>query len=645
MRANTGKASWVMLLCAIALLAFPVKGMAESEWTRIDVTSNDEVTYFLQNREIWRLSDAYEPEEKVYSCDEDVRNIFLSKDALYLAYREGSDIHFAQQLHDRAIDDLFIVSGEADVLDFAVVDNVFIVLWSISAQDMYLPDGMYRLSAFSSSGERQSIGWEFASAIAACADDRLMLSYNDGGLYEIYEMDLSEGTQVQIPANECGGVFALAKAGDAVYFINNAGLNRLDPEGETETVCLEDFWIVPGLSAANDGIICFAMDVRDEEPIQFVYSADVLRETAEERTLTVMLNGNTGLKDDRMRRAVALLREAYPGVSVRFSEPTQEQLNTILMAGGEGADVVLLTAGYDQAQIDSGAFVDLREYPEVIASAQPVAYLLPLVTNARGAQYGIPVLVWTDGISENEQLAAHAVAGFDGGDCTWVELLAAALQFEGDRNGDQRPDVYFLSDFSTECPTWLKQYLAAYGDELQFDTPLFRELAERYRTALNEGKICDHFNSEWGTALYSVESMDGISTYADDLPMPALDADAPARYATVSAFAVNANSGNQDIALRFLQCYLDPHAVFDNGGLEHLRLDEAEYVDMAQFTEKEQQRIAEGRRRLSEAIAGRHSSQFIVACEQWMPQYYDGRITLDELIAGLQREWDMRRLG
>ena len=41
-----------------------------------------------------------------------------------------------------------------------------------------------------------------------------------------------------------------------------------------------------------------------------------------------------------------------------------------------------------------------------------------------------------------------------------------------------------------------------------------------------------------------------------------------------------------EIALRFLQCYPDSHSVFDNGGLERLRLDEAEYVDMAQFTEK-----------------------------------------------------------
>ena len=36
-----------------------------------------------------------------------------------------------------------------------------------------------------------------------------------------------------------------------------------------------------------------------------------------------------------------------------------------------------------------------------------------------------------------------------------------------------------------------------------------------------------------------------------------------------------------EIALRFLQCDPDSHSVFDNGGLERLRLDEAEYVDVA----------------------------------------------------------------
>ena len=63
-----------------------------------------------------------------------------------------------------------------------------------------------------------------------------------------------------------------------------------------------------------------------------------------------------------------------------------------------------------------------------------------------------------------------------------------------------------------------------------------------------------------------------------------------------------------EIALRFLQCDPDSHSVFDNGGLERLRLDEAEYVDMAQFTEK---RAAEDCGREAETSRGdcRHAAR------------------------------------
>ncbi len=634
------------LLLIFCILATPaISGRAEAEYRRIDVTASQDEAYMLRDNALWQLNDVYRPVQRLCSYDVDVRNIFARDGEMYAAYRADGAVHFARQGANGALDELFAVKGEEDVLDFIVAGDRIIGMWSISSQNMSLPDGMYRLFAYSLDGEEESIGWEFASAIAASGEDGVMLAYNNDDIYEIYEIDLAGGGQAQVPLEEHGGVFALARTEEAIYFINNAGLNRLSPEGTPETVYMEDFWIVPGLAVTGDSVICFAMDVRDEEPVQFVYQEPAQSDAAEKRALTVVLNGSTGLKNDRMRRAIALLRQAYPDVSVEFPQPSAEQLNTILLAGGEGADVVLVTAGYDQGLIDSGAFLDLNAFPELKEAAQPVEYLLPVTTSDSGALYGIPTLPWSSRILVSESLASRAVPGFDGKDCTWKELLTAALQFEGDLNGDQQPEVYFFSDTDTGCPEWVRQYLAANGQNLRFDTPLFRELAELYRTALNQGKISDTFSSEWGTALYTSTDVDGVNPYMETLPMPALDAGTPARYAIVDALAVNAHGDNQDIAVRFLQCYLDPHAAFDNGGLDHMRLDEGQYVDMDQFTKQEQRRIDEGREALSEAISSRHSSQFIIICENWMPQYYAGEITLDELISNLQREWDMRRLG
>ena len=76
-----------------------------------------------------------------------------------------------------------------------------------------------------------------------------------------------------------------------------------------------------------------------------------------------------------------------------------------------------------------------------------------------------------------------------------------------------------------------------------------------------------------------------------------------------------------------------------------MRLDEAQYVDMEQFPKRERALIPENQAACAQAMPGRETYGFLIACEGWMPQYYDGRITLDELVAALQREWDMRRLG
>ena len=361
---------------------------------------------------------------------------------------------------------------------------------------------------------------------------------------------------------------------------------------------------------------------------------------AKARTLTVDLRGEIGLQDDWMRRAIGKLQAENPDAQVEFVSLSDEQLNAILMAGGDGADVVLVTAGYDRYAIDSGAFLDLNGVPELQKALEPLAYLLPHVTNDRGELYGVPVSAFIDRIYEFQQLKYMEPAGLDIGDCTWLELLEAAMNF------GRFSSAALLMDVDTEFPTWLRQYIAAEGDDVSFDTPLFRELAEAYRAALNAGKLRSSFGPDKGNCLYMLDSRDSETLYGDALlPPPKLEADRPARLVTVKSLALNARGNNRELALQFLLNYIDPDVVFAEGGYDHMRLDEAQYVDMEQFPKRERALIPENQAACAQAMPGRETYGFLIACEGWMPQYYDGRITLDELIAALQREWDMRRLG
>ncbi len=626
---------WIFAIF-LMVLEISIPAIAEREITRIDVTAGAKAAYMLKDNALWRLSESYEPEEQLCAYEVDVRGIFARDDEMYVAYRDGGTIHFARQADVGALDELFAVDDEADVYDFAVVGDTIAVIWYPRERD-YDADSIYRFSAFSLTGERRDLGQDFASAIAPCGN-RLLLAYGDSDFWDVCALDPQTGDRQAIPVEEYGTIMALAGEPEALYVLDESGINRCNADGTMNNMQMLDLRAVPGMVKTGDALLVFSMDTNEEEPAIQVRKLEI--NSAKMRTLTVDLQGNTGLQDSRMRRAIQKLQADNPNVNVEFVTLTDEQRNTILMAGGDGADIVLVVSGYNKALIESGAFLDLNASPELRQALEPLEYLLPLATNGKGELFGVPAIAFINKIYEFQQMKSMGPADFDIGVCTWMELLEAAMRFGG------RPGVAFFMDFDTDSPTWLRQYIAAEGDELSFDTPLFRELAEAYRTALNAGKIQSSFGSDWENALCRLDSRDSDSLYGDILlPPPALEADRPARLVQMNAFAVNAHGNHQDLALQLLLNYLDPEVVYADGGYDHMRLDEAEYVDMERFTERERALIPENQAAYAQALPCRETYGFLVACQNWMPQYYAGEITLDELISSLQREWDMRRLG
>lgn len=625
--------AWALIL----LLALPVAGAAESEYQHIDVTANRDEVYMLRDNALWRLNGAYEPEAQICAYDVDVRGIFARDGEMYVAYRDGNAIHFARQAEDGALDELFAVDDEVDIYDFVVVGDAVAVTWYPREIDYDL-DFVHRFSAFSMNGEKRDLGMDFAAAIAPCEDGRLLLANGNFDFWDVYAMDPQTGERQTIPVEEFCTIMALAGAPEELYVLDAAGVNRCNEDGTMDNLQMLDWPSFPGMVKTSDALLVFSTEWDEEEPAIQVRKLKV--DSADTRTLTVDLQGNPGLQDSHMRRAIQKLQADNPNVNVEFITLTDEQRNTILMAGGDGADIVLVVSGIDKALIESGAFLDLNAYPELRQALEPLEYLLPLLTNDKGSLFGVPAYAMINKIYEFQQLKHLEPADFDIGNCTWMELLEAAMRFNG------KFGVAFFMDVDTDFPTWLRQYIAAEGEELSFDTPLFRELAEAYRTALNAGRIQSSFGSDWENALYMLDSRESDSLYGDVLfPAPALEADRPARLVQMDAFAVNAHGNHPDLAVQLLQNYLDPEIVYADGGYDHMRLDEAEYVDMAQFTERERALIPENQAAYAQAIPPGGSYGFLVACQNWMPQYYAGDITLDELIAHLQREWDMRRLG
>lgn len=639
-----------LLIAALVLQLLPGLALAEEMTERRNaVTVDGDTAYLLEDGVLWTLDEALAPKEQVRQFEEDVRDVCAVDGAMYCAWRADGEIHFSQ-LDGDSLKELFSVKGEEDVRDFLVIDGRVIVIWGATEADYeQLPYGSYRASAYALDGKPMQFDFDNLVSMAACGAHELLVSTNQDYMNLIYVVNLETGERRQLMKDEYfSDVYGLAAVGELKYFIDYSGLSVIENDEKRSNVYMSRKGNAPLLAVRGEEVIAFEPDVWDGGP-SILFSYDPAK-VADATPLYVVINGNTGFLDDHMNRTVELLREEYPDVVVKFVDYEQEQLNTILLAGDEGADVLVSGAGWMSDLISAGGLVDLKEDPVIVDELKRLNNAERLATYD-GVLYGVPAWVLASSFYFTEALEAYVPQGFDVNDCSWAEFLNTALAFDGDTDGDGKPNLWFLAEYPKR-PLWMRQYISSYDslDEVDFDTPLFRQTLELYREALNAGKIVDSFGEEysWGCALYEAHDLEAPG-YGDPLiPLPTLDGTA-VRIGQATSFAVNSRSANRDVALRFLEIYISPEAMVDEYGNVLIRIpvsDEEMMADTLQnWSTEERQRYDAEMEYFSQLVPDLDSSDFISVTFPLLEQYYAEEITTDEFIQQLKQGLDMRRRG
>ena len=338
-------------------------------------------------------------------------------------------------------------------------------------------------------------------------------------------------------------------AGSCIYFRNDGGVYRY-AEGEERPTMMED-----GIEASDDtGLFC-----ANGKLVSYRLHGDM------ERTEWPLAQGESGgqlvlvnvynLLDERMQAAVNAFEADYPGVEVAFQELSAEQTKTAVMAGN--VDLICLAGTEVTDYVNSGAICDLNA--ETALCAEMEHWVADSAFSWNGIRYGVAGELLANCLTENASLSEFApdVAWTN---CTWMDFLKLAADFQTDVDGDGVQDVWFLCD-AYRGPLWFDQYLTSFDDpkDVDFDTDAFQALAEQYRTCIRRGVIWDRGAEEVAPVLYSAGFLLGLDGMAFR-PLPALE---NAEYIVPTqtfSLAVCRNAPNYDWAIAFLKHYVSEDA-------------------------------------------------------------------------------------
>ncbi len=625
------KRIWLGMILCVALLSMG-GARAEGDWQRNAVTSDGSQAWLLAGRALWTLDEQFDRQEQAYEFEADVRDICAHGGTVYAAVRTAEGISFSA-LSDGALSEIFLVPGEADVYDFAVTDECVAVLWERTPEDeQTLPFGAHRLSAYDWEGRELPMDVPAATALSGCGRSKLLLAESEAYSDTIVCLDTATGERQTLLTDAY--VKALSGTEEEVYFLEDNGLNRIE-DGRASNVYMAIFDEPAELAQCGSSLAAVLRETQgDRDPLLFTWSPD------RKATVLTMINVDQGLRDARMDAALAQLRREYPDVEVRFEEMLPDQLNTALMARDDSLDIMQVSRVDSEAVISAGALVDLNSDPVIVEELKHWNNVEPLMTYD-GKLYGVPSIIWADTLRSPEEVRDFLPEGFDPGACSWQRFFEQALAFDGDINGDGQQEVCFLAD-RLAYPLWHFQYVACYDrlEDVEYDTPLFRELAEGWRACVQAGQVMDILDAwngkmpalyEWMVVTSPNECM------ADELywRLPKLG-DRDVQTAASKGFAVNVSSPHREIALWLLEIYASRAVQVQRN--VYMLADPADYgQDFERRSESEKQRIRKDMEWYASLRPDLITQSYRSAgAGDWMERYLNGEVTTDELVQGLQ---------
>ena len=638
-----------VIMGLVLMLLACAAGIASAEQVYMPqngLTANDSEAYLLQDGAVWLLDDALKPDRMLDTQNEIVRNICAHGDALYLACAEANAVRFVAWAED-GMTPLFSVPGEADVQAFLAFDDRVIVMWENRREDYgHLPAGCARIGAYSLSGEKLDFPVAYAERMWTDGGNRVFLYAGFENVLTSVDVATGEYMEAELQLSDWNDI---AGTPEALYYLGAEGL-FLIRDGVMSSLHMDDYSSCTcQLAQVGDRIVVFdKWPEGSGDAIQYVYDP---APTIQQQKLTVVGYSDSALSvNQRMLRAAALWQADYPDMALEFVQLPMTQLNTILMAGGEGADLIYVDLYMNEPMIASGGLMDLSECPEIMDRLSEWIPGAPMVTY-QGKVFGAPDELALTALTEQAALAQYEVPDFDVNDCSWQEFLQAAQRFQGDVNGDGRAELFFYVE-QINRPMWLNQYISRYDAlaEVEFDTPEFRELLSLYREAVRGEKIIDAFDDRrtGDNALYRAETYAEPAAYEWQteplIPQPRIG-EAAVPIARQTAFAVNVRSPHREAALKLLGYFLSGDAAYGDDGGTFLRTDSAERMDMAAYTGAARERLESEMAYFTSLRPDLSTMEFRVISGELLDQYYAEQITEDELIGTLERELEMRRLG
>ncbi|MDO4356954.1 MAG: extracellular solute-binding protein [Clostridia bacterium] len=612
--------------------------------------------YLLEGGELWRSDDELNRLESLHRFEKELCGFSVSNGQFYYSYVEGDRTVFARLTADGQEERLFDTSAERSMFRMVVAEDAIVVMWQYSTYELQCVvnpnaemDNICKITAYSLSGEQlaENLLDEVAD-IAYVPQYGLVMLRNPAPVPEgepdcrLMAWDLQTHEVSPLEAYRCEGLnLAATLDGSAFYTGDNLQIFRhekWDPPYQYEGVAkrVDPAWADALLVCTDTKLYCYRQ--HGDMKLQSVDLPGAGNGTGNaEGILHIAITDNVD-SDPLLRVAKEHFEQRHPDVTVQFEPYQMEQMKTALMANEGDLDLIKINMSDLANFVQMGALYDLNGDAEMKQRMESWVGNGAFCMN--GIRYGVPLRLTTDCMLENEALKQYAPQ-IDWENCTWLEVLEQAEQFETDINGDGIQDVWFMADYLYR-PSWIMQYESSAADirKLSFDTEAFRALAEQYRRCVQAGVLQDLYDWDQNPdgTLYAVDSLYALDG-SDFLPLPSVEGTESVTSYTF-ALAVSRTTEHYDLAMEFLKDYTSEKVQAQSYEVGY-GPDSEIYPAYAELTAAEKKQVEVQKAYINRAVPQWRNQEYDVHRAELMEKYLNDEITLDELVSSLQQKLQM----
>lgn len=552
---NTVLKKLLLLVGCCACLFFGMNAYAEMYEANTTEIESQNVFRYVANSDAVFIQDG--SEIRRYSAETldlissttvpyDILHIAAGNDGLYI--NDAGHIALINENGERVSEwDLPSEFGD-EAYQFYVTDQYIVLLESVK-ESQFIENGTNLWYIDKNTNEclrsQCAIG---VFAVSNMEDGRMLLIQTESWQYALNAWDPATDTIENMMYMTSQPDIILADGLNGVYCFSNDRVYYMDFEkGERLDVCRigeETAAKCAGLERSGERM--FTEDTENHRLIVL----KLMKNSEQAVTLNLI---NLSAFEDRLGQAIDLFAEKYPNVYVKFTDMTDDKLNTLLLAQDPSIDILPVSSYTIDAYMENGVLADLTQCDEIrenlknwrdfngMLSADASVYVLPIWVNADSLSGDTAIL--NDCGVDTEQLDLSKM--------TWEEFYDFCAQLMKDYG------VIAYGE-SSRFPVPVKQYIATFNgktDEIVFQTDEFYAIVELLKKTKDEGIV--PFTKMPLTEDYVFDNVGvvGASRWEYATEQAYLLPSAGETYATpvlMDMIGVNVRGENRELALEFL---------------------------------------------------------------------------------------------